>query len=199
MNKFSVSDSELVSGYKNGNDEAFEELVNRHKSRVFTTIYLIVKDKYTAEDLMQDAFIKVVNTIKSGRYNEEGKFLPWVLRIAHNLAIDFFRKEKRYPTIVMEDGSKVFNTLDFAENSIESLQIKNDTKALLKKLIDELPEVQKEVLIMRHYMEMSFQDIAESTDVSINTALGRMRYALINLRKKMQQTNMAYDKNFYRK
>jgi len=199
MNKFSVSDSELVSGYKNGNDEAFEELVNRHKSRVFTTIYLIVKDKYTAEDLMQDAFIKVVNTIKSGRYNEEGKFLPWVLRIAHNLAIDFFRKEKRYPTIVMEDGSKVFNTLDFAESSIESLQIKNDTKTLLKKLIDELPEVQKEVLIMRHYMEMSFQDIAESTDVSINTALGRMRYALINLRKKMQQTNMAYDKNFYRK
>lgn len=199
MNKFSVSDSELVSGYKNGSDEAFEELVNRHKSRVFTTIYLIVKDKYTAEDLMQDAFIKVVNTIKSGRYNEEGKFLPWVLRIAHNLAIDFFRKEKRYPTIVMEDGSKVFNTLDFAESSIETLQIKNDTKALLKKLVDELPEVQKEVLIMRHYMEMSFQDIAESTDVSINTALGRMRYALINLRKKMQQTNMAYDKNFYRK
>jgi len=199
MNNLSVSDGQLASQYKNGNDRAFEELVNRHKSRVFTTVYLIVKDKYTAEDLMQDAFIKVVNTIKSGRYNEEGKFLPWVLRIAHNLAIDYFRKERRYPTIVMEDGSKVFNTLDFAEDSFESLQIKNDTHALLKNLIQELPEVQKEVLIMRHYMQMSFQDIAESTDVSINTALGRMRYALINLRKKMQQTNIAYDQNFYRK
>lgn len=199
MNNLSVSDSILISQYKTGNDEAFEELVNRHKSRVFTTIYIIVKDKYVAEDLLQDAFIKVVNTIRAGRYNEEGKFLPWILRIAHNLAIDHFRKAKRYPTIVMEDGSKVFNTLDFAEDSFESLQIKSDTSALLKKLIQELPEVQKEVLIMRHYMEMSFQDIAESTDVSINTALGRMRYALINLRKKMQQTNTAYDKNFYRK
>ena len=139
MNNFDVSDGQLVSQYKNGNDGAFEELVNRHKSRVFTTVYLIVKDKYTAEDLMQDAFIKVVNTIKSGRYNEEGKFLPWVLRIAHNLAIDYFRKNRRYPTIVLEDGSKVFNTLDFAEDSFESLQIKNDTHALLKKLIQELP------------------------------------------------------------
>ncbi|MFY0651573.1 MAG: sigma-70 family RNA polymerase sigma factor [Cyclobacteriaceae bacterium] len=199
MNNFGVSDSNLVSQYKSGSEEAFEELVSRHKSRVFTTIYLIVKDKYVAEDLLQDTFIKVVNTIKSGRYNEEGKFLPWVLRIAHNLAIDYFRKEKRYPTIVMEDGSRVFNTLEFAEDSIESLQIKNDTNALLKKLVQELPESQREVLIMRHYMQMSFQDIAESTDVSINTALGRMRYALINLRKKMDKLNIAYDKTFYRK
>lgn len=198
MNNFGVSDSDLVSRYKNGSEEAFEELMSRHKSRVFTTIYLIVKDKYTAEDLLQDTFIKVVKTIKSGRYNEEGKFLPWVLRIAHNLAIDYFRKDRRYPTIVMEDGSKVFNTLEFAEDSIESHQIKSDTNALLKKLVQELPESQKEVLIMRHYMEMSFQDIAEATDVSINTALGRMRYALINLRKKMQNLNIAYDKTFYR-
>ena len=201
MNNFgvSVSDSVLVSQYKNGSEEAFEELVSRHKSRVFTTIYLIVKDKYVAEDLLQDAFIKVVKTIKSGKYNEEGKFLPWVLRIAHNLAIDYFRKDKRYPTIVMEDGSKVFNTLEFAEDSIESVQIKQDTNALLKKLIQELPEVQREVLIMRHYMQMSFQDIAETTDVSINTALGRMRYALINLRKKMEKSKVAYDQNFYRR
>lgn len=194
-----VSDSQLVSLYKKGDETAFEELVERHKSRVFTTIYLIVKDQYTAEDLMQDGFIKAVNTIKSGRYNEEGKFLPWLLRIAHNLAIDHFRKAKRYPTIVMEDGSNVFNTLEFSEDSIESLQIKKDTHALLRKLIQELPESQKEVLIMRHYMQMSFQEIADATDVSINTALGRMRYALINLRKKMQKTNIAYDQNFYRK
>ncbi len=198
MNKIGVSDSQLVSRYKNGSEAAFEELVSRHKSRVFTTIYLIVKDKYVAEDLLQDAFIKVVKTIKSGKYNEEGKFLPWVLRIAHNLAIDFFRKNKRYPTIVMEDGSKVFNTMDFAEESIESVQIKQDTKAVLNKLIQELPESQREVLVMRHFMQMSFQDIAESTQVSINTALGRMRYALINLRKKMTQLNIAYDNTVYR-
>ncbi len=199
MIKKEVSDSQLVSLYKNGDELAFETLIKRHKNRVFTTIYLIVKDQYTAEDLMQDCFIKAVKTIQSGRYNEEGKFLPWLLRIAHNLAIDYFRKSKRYPTIVMEDGSNVFNTLEFSEDSIESLQIKKDTHALLRKLIQELPESQKEVLIMRHYMQMSFQEIAEATDVSINTALGRMRYALINLRKKLDKTNIAYDKNFYRK
>jgi len=197
MNNVGNSDSYLISLYKNGNEEAFAELLKRHKSKVFTTIYLIVKDRYVAEDLLQDTFIKVVKTIKGGRYNEEGKFLPWVQRIAHNLAIDFFRKDKRYPTIVMEDGSKVFNTLDFAEDSIESLKIKQDTVTLMKNLIQELPDSQKEVLIMRHYMQMSFQEIADATDVSINTALGRMRYALINLRKKMQKTSKAYDKNFY--
>ncbi len=199
MNRSELSDSQLLSLYMNGNEEAFSELVTRHKNRVFTTIYLIVKDTYVAEDLLQDAFVKAVNTIKKGKYNEEGKFLPWILRIAHNLAIDYFRKAKRYPTIVMEDGSNVFNNLDFSEDSMESIQIKNDTYALLKKLIQELPDPQKEVLIMRHYMQMSFQEIAENTGVSINTALGRMRYALINLRKKMDKTNIAYDKNLYRK
>jgi len=199
MNRSEMNDSQLLSLYKNGSEEAFTELVNRHKNRVFTTIYLIVKDTYTAEDLLQDAFVKAINTIKRGRYNEEGKFLPWLLRIAHNLAIDYFRKSKRYPMIVMEDGSNVFNTMDFAEDSMEDIQIKNDTHALLKNLIQELPEAQKEVLIMRHYMQMSFQEIAETTGVSINTALGRMRYALINLRKKMEKTNIAYDKNIYRR
>jgi RNA polymerase sigma-70 factor (ECF subfamily) len=197
MKKYSISDSKLVSLYKNGNEEAFEQLVGRHKSKIFTTIYLIVKDNYIAEDLLQETFIKVINTIKSSRYNEEGKFLPWILRIAHNLAIDHFRKEKRYPTIIMEDGNSVFNTLEFSEDSIESRQIQKDTHAKLRKLIQELPEAQKEVLIMRHYMQMSFQEIAETTGVSINTALGRMRYALINLRKKMQKSNIAYDQNIY--
>lgn len=192
-----LDDSRLVSLYRKGNEEAFEQLLNRHKSRIFTTIYLIVKDSYVAEDLMQETFIKAINTIKGGRYNEEGKFLPWVMRIAHNLAVDFFRREKRYPTVVLEDGSKVFNTLDFAEDSFESHQVKIDTYASLHKFIKELPEAQKEVLVMRHYMGLSFQEIAEYTDVSINTALGRMRYALINLRKKMSKTNVAYDKNLY--
>ncbi len=197
MEKYKISDSQLVSLYKNGSEEAFEMLLDRHKSRVFTTIYLIVKDKYEAEDLLQEVFIKAIRTIKEGRYNEEGKFLPWILRIAHNLAIDHFRKGKRNPTIVMEDGSPVFNTMEFAEGSFESDQIRQETHAKVKQLINELPEAQKEVLVMRHYMEMSFQEIAESTGVSINTALGRMRYALINLRKKMQQYNIAYDQNFY--
>ena len=197
MINYEVSDSQLVALYKNGNEEAFKDLVDRHTSKVFTKIYLIVKDKYIAEDLLQEVFIKVINTIKSGKYNEEGKFLPWVMRIAHNLAIDHFRKSKRYPVIVMEDGSQVFNTLDFAEDSFESKQIKKESHKRLREFIQELPESQKEVLIMRHYMEMSFQEIAEATDVSINTALGRMRYALINLRKKMIKNNIAYDQNIY--
>ena len=199
MKRTSLSDAQLLSQYKKGNEEAFEELLNRHKDRVFTTIYVIVKDQYLAEDLMQEVFIKAIRTIKSGKYNEEGKFLPWILRIAHNLAIDQFRKEKRYPTIVMEDGSNIFNSLDFSEESFEDAQIKHDTHSLLKSYIKELPDAQREVLVMRHYMQMSFQEIADATDVSINTALGRMRYALINLRKKLKQNADAYDKNFYKK
>ena len=197
MRKYAVSDSQLMSQYANGNEEAFATLVDRHKKKIYTTIYLIVKDQYLAEDLMQEVFVKVINTVKTGRYNEEGKFLPWVTRIAHNLAIDNFRKAKRYPTIVMEDGSSVFNTLEFSEDSIESKRIKEDTHALLRDLIKELPDAQREVLMMRHYMQMSFQEIADATGVSINTALGRMRYALINLRKKMDKKNIAYDQNLY--
>ena len=197
MSKYEISDRQLVSQYIEGSEEAFETLVNRHKSKIYTAIYLIVKDNYVAEDLLQETFIKAINTIKGGRYNEEGKFLPWIMRIGHNLAIDYFRRAKRYPTIVMEDGSNVFNTMDFSEDSIESVQIKKDSHDKLRKLIQELPDAQREVLIMRHYMQMSFQEIAEATDVSINTALGRMRYALINLRKKMIKNNIAYDQNFY--
>jgi len=192
-----TTDAELVSQYIKGNEAAFAQLLKRHKSRVYTTIYLIVKDQYVAEDLMQDTFIKAVNKLKSGNYNEEGKFLPWIIRIAHNLAIDYFRKEKRYPTIVMEDGSNVFNSLEFSEDSMESMKIKNETYTLLRELIKTLPEAQKEVLLMRHYGEMSFQEIADATGVSINTALGRMRYALINLRKKLEKKNIAYDNNIY--
>ncbi len=192
-----MSDARLISLYKEGNESAFHELLNRHKSKVFTTAYMIVKDKYVAEDLMQEAFIKAIKRIKSGTYNEEGKFAPWISRIVHNLAIDYFRKQKRYPTIVMEDGTPIFNSMEFTEESIESIQIKDETHAKLRELIQTLPEAQKEVLLMRHYAEMSFQEIADATGVSINTALGRMRYALINLRKKMEQTNIAYDRNLY--
>jgi RNA polymerase sigma factor (sigma-70 family) len=197
MRKADLCDATLVTLYKNGSEAAFEELVRRHKSRIYTTVILIVKDQYIAEDLLQDTFIKVVDTIRTGRYNEEGKFLPWVIRIAHNLAIDYFRKMKRYPTIVLEDGNNVFNTLDFAEDSFEAIKIKNETHAHLRELIQLLPEAQKEVLILRHYAKMSFQEIAETTGVSINTALGRMRYALINLKKKLQNSSAAYDQNLY--
>jgi len=199
MKKYKVSDCELISQYKSGNEKAFEELVTRHKNKIYTTILLIVKDQYVAEDLLQDTFIKAVKTIKSGRYNEEGKFLPWISRIAHNMAIDYFRKQKRYPTIVMEDGSNVFNTLEFSEDSFESVQIKKETHARLREMIQRLPDAQREVLMMRHYMKMSFQEIADVTDVSINTALGRMRYALINLRKQfrsaeLNQSSISYDR-----
>ena len=191
-----LSDSQLVSLYRNGNEDAFEVLLHRHKSKIYTAIYLIVKDRYTAEDLLQETFVKAINTIRGGRYNEEGKFLPWISRIAHNLAIDHFRKEKRYPEVVLEDGSKLFNSMDFSEESSEEKQMFRETRSKLRDYIRELPEEQKHVLIMRHYFDMSFQEIANRTGVSINTALGRMRYALINLRKKMVK-NRAYDKNIY--
>lgn len=194
-----MNDAQLIAQYRNGNESAFAELLNRYKSKVYTSIYLIVKDKYITEDLLQDCFIKVIDRLKRGTYNEEGKFGPWIGRIAHNMAIDYFRKEKRYPTIVTEDGTSVFNSMEFTEESIESVKIQEDTHAKLRQLIQTLPESQKEVLMMRHYAEMSFQEIADATGVSINTALGRMRYALINLRKKLNQVNLAYDQNNYPK
>jgi RNA polymerase sigma factor (sigma-70 family) len=197
MNTIQLSDSALVSLYIAGNENAFEILLNRYKNKVYTTIVLIVKDSYTAEDLLQDTFIKAVHTMKSGRYNEEGKFSSWICRIAHNLAIDYFRKEKRSPMIMLEDGSNVFNTLSFADDSAEDQKIKEETHNRLRELIQQLPPTQKEVLIMRHYGDMSFQEIADATGVSINTALGRMRYALINLRKKLSTENVSYDKNLY--
>jgi RNA polymerase sigma-70 factor (ECF subfamily) len=192
-------DGVLISLYRNGNEAAFNLLVDRYQSKVFTTIFLIVKDQAVAEDLLQDVFVKVLHTFNSDKYNEEGKFQPWVMRIAHNMAIDHFRKAKRYPTILLEDGSNLLNSLSFAEDSSEEQRIKDETHAWVRNLIDELPEAQKEVVIMRHYLDMSFQEIAEQTGVSINTALGRMRYALNHIRKKMKLVNSAYDKIIYPK
>lgn len=197
MENRKISDRDLISLYRTGNEEAFTELLNRHKSRVFTTIYLIVKDRYVAEDLLQEVFMKVVNHINAGTYNEEGKFLPWVLRISHNIAIDHFRKKKRYPVVTFEDGSPIHDSLSFSDTPFETEQIKQEMHTQLRSLIKELPETQRQVLIMRHYIGMSFQEIAEKTGVSINTALGRMRYAILNLRKSMIKNNLAYDKDFY--
>jgi RNA polymerase sigma-70 factor (ECF subfamily) len=177
------TDQELINSYIAGNESSLEELIRRHKSKIYTSIYLLVKDTYLAEDIFQDAFIKVINTLKAGKYNEEGKFLPWVIRIAHNLVIDHFRKEKRTPLVTNTDGFDIFDVLKFHDESMEDRIIRTQTHQDLKTLIRLLPDEQKEVLIMRHYGELSFKDISEITDVSINTALGRMRYALNNLRK----------------
>ena len=193
MTKTKLSDSSLISLYKKGNEEAFSFLVKKYSSKVYSAVYFIVKDKYLAEDITQEVFIKIIKTIKNNKYNEEGKFKPWMMRIAHNLSIDHFRKEKKHPKITLNNGNDIFNSLMFSENNAESNQENKESKKLLQELIKGLPKKQKEVLVMRHFMEMSFQEIAESTNVSINTALGRMRYALINLRKKLKTKPIAYD------
>ena len=193
MIKTDLSDSCLISLYKKGNEEALSSLFERHKSRIFTTVFFIVKDKYIAEDILQEVFIKTINVIKENRYNEQGKFLPWILRVAHNMAIDNFRKEKRNPKITLADGSDIFNCLKFSESSEDHEELSKDSKKYLKKMVLKLPDKQREVLVMRLYIKMSFQEIAIETNVSINTALGRMRYALLALRKKIKLKQIAYE------
>jgi len=187
----SKSDQELIQMYVSGHESGLEALLNRYKSKIYTSIYMKVKDEYLAEDIFQETFIKIINTLKSGKYNEEGKFLPWAIRIAHNMIVDFFRKAKRAPNIVNADGFDIFEVLEFSDESAESKMLKQQVDVDLKKMIQKLPDDQKEVLIMRHFCDMSFKDIAEITEVSINTALGRMRYALSNLRKMIEGTDLT--------
>ena len=185
------SDSQLVSLYQTGNEEAFDMLLQRHKSRIYTAIYMIVKDRYEAEDLLQDTFIKAVNTIKGGRYNEEGKFLPWAMRIAHNLCVDHFRKVKRTPTIRNSEDRDIFEVLNITEDGVDRKMMQRQSHDRVRQMLDLLPSDQREVIILRHYAEMSFKEIASMTNCSINTALGRMRYGLINLRKMMTEKQIA--------
>jgi RNA polymerase sigma factor (sigma-70 family) len=173
-----------------GNEACLEMLINRHKNRIFTTIILIVKDSYIAEDLFQETFIKIINNLKKGKYNEEGKFLPWAMRIAHNMAIDYFRKMKRMPTITDSSGDDVFRTIKIAVENREEQIIRTEKEDMVRLAINRLPEEQRQVLILRHYGNLSFKEIAAMTDVSINTALGRMRYALTNMRKIMEHTSI---------
>ncbi|MEX8545979.1 MAG: RNA polymerase sigma factor [Mucilaginibacter sp.] len=180
-----TSDQELIHLYISGNEAGLTELIRRYQSKIYTSIYLLVKDEYLAENIFQDTFIKVINTLKAGKYNEEGKFLPWVARIAHNLVIDHFRREKRTPLVSNGEDFDIFDVLGHYDESTEDRMIREQTYTDLKKLIHLLPSEQKEVLIMRHYGDLSFKQIADITDVSINTALGRMRYALNNLRRMM--------------
>lgn len=193
-----LCDAELVSLFLNGQKNAFERLLTRHKAKVFTSIYVIVKDRYLAEDLFQETFIKALRLLQEGKYNEDGKFLPWIVRVARNMAIDHIRKNKRHPHIVTESGSPIFSSLKFSDTDAESIQIEEEDSALVRRLISKLPEEQRDVLVMRHFADMSFKEIADSTGVSINTALGRMRYALINLRKLLEKHNMAYEANLYK-
>ncbi|MBN3033999.1 MAG: sigma-70 family RNA polymerase sigma factor [Bacteroidales bacterium] len=184
MKAQSFTDRELVGRYLGGDHSSLEQLILRHQNRVYAYILMIVKNKELADDLFQDTFIKVINTLRSGSYKEEGKFLQWVMRIAHNLIIDHFRKSNRIPVLDNnQDDYDIFETLNVLEDSVEDRMINEQIHKDLRRLIELLPDEQKEVLYMRHYAQMSFKDIAEITDVSINTALGRMRYALINLRK----------------
>ena len=190
MQSQKLDDSVLVSKYIAGNERCLEILILRHKQRIFSFIYSKVQDRDVSEDIFQDTFIKVINTLKMGKYNEEGKFLPWVMRIAHNLIIDHFRKGNRMPTFQNTDEFDIFSVLSDTDLSAENKLIKNQIHEDVKKLIEELPVDQKEVLMMRIFKDMSFKEISEQTNVSINTALGRMRYALINLRKMIDNNNI---------
>ncbi|CAM1341576.1 RNA polymerase ECF family sigma subunit [Tenacibaculum lutimaris] len=185
-----IDDSVLVKNYINGNELAIELLIKRHQQRLYSFIYSKIQDRDTTEDIFQDTFIKVIRTLKKGNYNEEGKFLPWVMRIAHNLIIDYFRKNNRMPTFNNTEEFDIFSVLSDGALNAESKIIKEQILNDVKELVEELPEEQKEVLKMRIYNDMSFNEISENTGVSINTALGRMRYALINLRKIIEKNKI---------
>ena len=185
-----TSDSVLIERYLDGNEIALEYIINKHQQKIFNFIYSKVHDREISEDIFQETFIKVIKTLKNGVYNEEGKFLPWVMRISHNLVIDFFRKNNRIKTINSKEDIDIFQFISDGSPNAESVLINDQIIKDIQKLIQELPDDQKEVLIMRLYRDMSFKEIAENTKVSINTALGRMRYAIINLRKLIKENNL---------
>ncbi|TXE10912.1 sigma-70 family RNA polymerase sigma factor [Gelidibacter salicanalis] len=186
-----ITDAVLVSNYIKGDEQALSVLITRHKQKIYSFIYSKVYDRDITEDIFQDTFIKVIGTLKLGKYNEEGKFLPWVMRIAHNLVIDHFRKSNRMPKFDNTGEFSIFSVLSDSALDAEKGMIKEQIESDLRRLIQELPEDQKDVLVMRMYSDMSFKEISEKTGVSINTALGRMRYALINLRKLIDEKNIV--------
>ena len=182
-----AEDRELILSYLDGNQRAFEILLNRHRERIYTSIYLFVKDRDLAEDIFQDVFIKIVKTLRNGKYNHEGKFLQWALRISYNMCVDNFRKSKRRTKVSSTETFDIFDVLESGEESMETKMIKSQLHKQVRALVDELPAEQREVVILRHYADMSFKEISQLTRVSINTALGRMRYALINMRKMAEE------------
>ncbi len=190
-NLSTLTDQELVRSYMNGDSNAMNVLVERYKDKIFTSIYLLVKDKYLAEDIFQDVFIRIIDTLKGGRYTDEGKFLPWAMRIAHNMCVDHFRKVKRSPSIKTSDDHDIFEVLNFSEAGADQKIMANQSHDKIRRMVDSLPEDQREVIILRNYANLSFKEIADLTNCSINTALGRMRYGLINLRKMMTEKQIA--------
>jgi len=187
-NKEIIPDGVLLKVYLEGNESAMETLVRRHKTRIYTSIYLLVHDRYLAEDIFQETFIKVINCLRSGKYTHEGKFLPWALRIARNLAIDSIRHKGRLPVVTDSEGNDIFSYLNVHEDSRESVMVEKEETGALHEMIRQLPEEQREVLVLRHYADLSFKEIAEMTGTNINTCIGRMHYALINMRKMMQKS-----------
>lgn len=185
------TDHELIQDFQDGDLYALETLILRHKEKMYTSILFLVKDKYLAEDIFQDVLIKIIDTIRGGRYTEEGKFLPWAMRIAHNLCVDHFRKVKRTPAIKTSDDRDIFEVLHFTEEGADTKMMKRQSHDRVRQMLDLLPEDQREVIILRHYADLSFKEIAALTNCSINTALGRMRYGLINLRKMMTEKKIA--------
>jgi RNA polymerase sigma-70 factor (ECF subfamily) len=186
-----LSEKQLIQLYLNGNSNAFSFLVNRHKSKIFTSIYILVKDNYLAEDIFQDVFIRIIESLKRGAYIENGKFCQWAVRIAHNMCMDHFRKIRRMPTIKTSDNNDIFDVYNFAEPAADAKIMQAEKYNSIKKAIDKLPQDQREVIILRHYADLSFREIAALSDISINTALGRMRYALINIRKMLPEARLA--------
>lgn len=192
MKKNLVNDQDLVQAYIKGDPSAIEILINRHRAKVYTYILLTIKNQPLAEDLFQETFIKVIQSLRSGKYRDNGRFLSWVIRIAHNLIIDHFRKEKQMNSVSNDDSVvDLFNSKKLCDENIEELIVNSQIKAEIRSLINELPEDQREVVLLRHYGGLSFKEIADQTDVSINTALGRMRYALINLRKLIKEKDLT--------
>ncbi len=182
-----LSDQQLIGQYLEGDDRAFEELLTRHRQKIYTSIYLFVKDQSLAEDIFQEVFIKIIDTLRKGKYNHEGKFVQWAMRISYNMCVDYFRRTKRRPKVSPTETFDIFDVLPVNDDNAEQTIIKSQTHEKIRRLVDMLPPEQREVVILRHYADMSFKEISQLTRVSINTALGRMRYALINIRKMIEE------------
>lgn len=190
MNVQQLNDKELIVHYLEGNEKCFEVLLNRHRNKIYTSIYLFVKDRDLAEDIFQDVFIKIIDTLRKGKYNHEGKFLQWAMRISYNMCVDHFRRDKRRTKVSATETFDIFDVLETHEDNMETTMIKSQMHQKVRSLVDRLPEEQREVVILRHYADMSFKEISMLTRVSINTALGRMRYALINMRKMVKNKEL---------
>ncbi len=192
-----MDDRELITSYIDGNEKAFEVLLMRHKDKIYRFVYLKLRDADLAQDIFQETFVKIINTLKAGSYNEEGKFLPWAMRIAHNLVIDHFRKSNKVRLISESSSTKddfnIFSTLSLEDKNIQETMSYDELEKQMVDLIDHLPATQRDILKMRIFRDMSFKDIAEAEDISINTALGRMRYALINMRKLIEKHQLVTD------